>query len=271
MTVDSLIYLYCVTSTVPNLTEAEHLVDELYSVNHDGLYAVVSKVKESEFNEENLERNMANLEWIENNVTTHEKVVEGVMQGTCVIPFKFGTMFRTEDNLKTMLAEHADDLRQTLEKLKGAEEWGVKVFYDKEKVKKSLHQEEVAELQQMDEQINSSTPGRVFFLRKKRDELLNAAVNDAIAKYGQDSFEMLSRKSIATRRNELLPKEATERKDDMFLNVAFLIEKSRLTQFLLVLDDLKVKYGDMGLSFDCTGPWPPYNFCQLSEGKARYG
>jgi hypothetical protein len=271
MTVDSLIYLYCVTSTVPNLTEAENLVDELYSVSHDGLYAVVSKVKESEFGEKNFEKNLDNLEWIKEKVATHENVVEGIMEGTCVVPFKFGTIFRTEDNLKTMLAEHTDDLRQTLEKLKGTEEWGVKIFYDKEKVKKSLRQEKVAELQQMDEQINSSTPGRVFFLRKKREELLNAAVNDAVAKYGQDSIEMLSRKSIAIRRNELLPKEATERKDDMILNVAFLVEKSRTTQFLLVLDDLKVRYGDKGLSFDCTGPWPPYNFCQLPEGKVQYG
>jgi len=270
MTVDSLIYLYCVTSTVPNLAEAKHLVDELYSVNHDGLYAVVSRVKESEFNEENLEKNMANLEWIENKVTTHEKIVEGIMQSTCVIPFKFGTIFRTEDNLKTMLAEHAHDLSHTLEKLEGNEEWGVKIFCDKEKLEESLSQE-VEGLPQIDEQIKSSAPGKAFFLKKKREELLNTAVKEAITKYGQNSVEMLSGKSVTIRRNELLPKEATERKDDMILSVAFLVEKSRITRFLLVLDDLKVKYSHKGLSFDYTGPWPPYNFCQLPEGKVQYG
>ncbi len=270
MTVGSLIYLYCVTEEVPQLISVEHLVDELYFIKHDGLYAVVSKVKESEFNEENLEKNMANLEWIKTKVTTHEEIVERIMQSACVIPFKFGTIFRTEDNVRIMLAEHADDIRHTLEKLEGTEEWGVKIFFDREKLKESLSQE-VEGLPQIDEQIKSSAPGRAFFLKKKREELLNAAVKETIRKYGQDSYKVLSRKSTAIRRNELLPKEATERKDEMILNVTFLVEKSRVTQFLLVLDDLKVKYGYKGLSFDCTGPWPPYNFCQLSEGKAQHG
>jgi hypothetical protein len=270
MTGGYLLYLYCVTKEVPQLIRVEHLVDELFFIKHHGLYAVVSKVKECEFNEENLEKNLANLEWIETKVTTHEKIVEGIMQGTCVIPFKFGTIFKSKDSLKAMLTEHAGDLKHTLEELDGTEEWGVKIFCDREKLKESLSQE-VEELPQIDEQMNSSAPGKVFFLKKRREQLLDTAVNETITEYGQDSYEMFSTKSIDIRSNELLPKEATERKDDMILNVALLVEKSRVTHFLLALDDLKVKYGHRGLSFDCTGPWPPYNFCQPSEGKTQYG
>ncbi|MFH1891838.1 MAG: GvpL/GvpF family gas vesicle protein [Candidatus Zixiibacteriota bacterium] len=270
MTEDSLIYLYCVAKEVPQLTDIEHFADSLYSVCHEGLHAVVSKVGESEFNEENLKRNLANPDWVRARVTDHERIVEGVMQSACVIPFKFGTIFRTEDRLRTMLAEHAYDLVHTIEKLEGTEEWGVKIFCDREKLEKSLITE-IEGLSQIDKLINSSAPGKVFFLRKKREELIDSAAKEAIRKCGQESVDMLSRRSIAIRRNELLPREATPGRDEMILNVAFLVEKSRVTRFLLVLDDLKVRYSHKGLSFDCTGPWPPYNFCQLSEGRAQYG
>ena len=49
-----LIYLYCITDKVPNLKETENLVTNSYFIYYQGLYAVVNKVKESEFAEENL-------------------------------------------------------------------------------------------------------------------------------------------------------------------------------------------------------------------------
>ena len=33
--------------------------------------------------------------------------LEAVMNDSCVIPFKFATLFKSEDNLKTMLAKRA--------------------------------------------------------------------------------------------------------------------------------------------------------------------
>ncbi len=265
-----LLYLYCVTEKAPKLKEVKNLVDELYFVYHLGLYAVVSKVKESEFSEENLKKNLADLEWIKAEASIHEKIIEGVMKYTCVIPFKFGTIFKTEDNLKAMLEEHAQDLKEKLKNLEGKEEWGVKIYCDIGRLKGAVIQEESGILK-IEKEINSSSSGKAYFLKKKKEELMKEAVNKRINEYGQESFEIFKRLSCEARINKLLPKEVTEREDDMVLNSAFLVDRDKVSEFIHAVDDLKTRYNDKGLNFDCTGPWPPYNFCNLSKGKEQSG
>ena len=265
-----LIYLYCVTKKAPKLKEVKNLVDEPYFVYHPGLYAVVSKVKKSEFSEENLKKNLADLEWIKVEASIHEKVIEGVMKYTCVIPFKFGTIFKTEDNLKAMLEEHVQDLKEKLKNLEGKEEWGVKIYCDIERLKAAVIQEESGILK-IEKEINSSSSGKAYFLKKKKEELMKEAVNKRINEYGQESFELFKGLSCEARINKLLPKEVTEREDDMVLNSAFLVDRDKVSEFIHAVDDLKTRYNDKGLNFDCTGPWPPYNFCDLPKEEAQYG
>src|SRR3989338_586931 len=234
----NLIYLYCVTKKAPKLKGVGNLVDELYFVYHLGLYAVVSKVKESEFSEENLKKNLANLEWVKDRVTVHEEVIEGIMKNSDVVPFKFATIFSNADNLKAMMDKHLEDFKTNLRNLKNKEEWGVKIYCD---------------------------------IEKKKEELMKEAVNKRINEYGQESFELFKILSYEARINKLLPKEVTEKEDDMVLNSAFLVDKDKVSEFIHAVDDLKTKYNDKGLNLDCTGPWPPYNFCNLSKGKEQSG
>lgn len=256
----TLIYLYCVTNKAPRLQEVERLAQELYFVHHQDLYAIVSKVTESEFSEENLKKNLANLEWIKTKANIHEKIIEGIMKDVCVVPFKFGTIFNSKSNLKTMLEGHGEELKMNLNNLEGKEEWGVKIYCNIEKLKKNLIQEEEGILE-VDREMSSSSPGKAFLLKKKKEELLNITVNREINKCGQDSFETFKKQSLKTRINKLLSKEVTEREDDMILNSAFLVEKNKVREFIQAADGLKTKYKNKGLNFDCTGPWPPYNFC----------
>lgn len=262
-----LIYLYCVTNNVPKLKEVENLVEVLYFIYHHGIYAVAGKVSEDEFSEENLKRNLANLEWIKTKASIHEKIIEGIMKNSCVIPFKFATLFNTEDNLKTMLEEHIRKFKDSLEYLEGKEEWGVKIYCDVERLKDSLIRND-EEILKIDKEIESSSPGKAFLLKKKREELLITLINKKLNEYGQTSFDELRELSLKARINKLLPKEVTERKDDMILNSAFLVEKNKVSDFMHILYALRAQYEDRGLFFDCTGPWPPYNFCSIDKEEA---
>ena len=271
-----LIYLYCLTDKIPSNArfisqkmrqgccttnkETEDLVDNVYFIFHLGLYAVVGKVSTDEFSEGNLKRNLAELEWIKIKVSIHEKVIETVMKNSCVIPFKFGTVFNTEDSLKTMLTQHAEVFKENLKNLRGKEEWGVKIYCDMAKLKENLIQKD-NELLNLDKDIKSSSAGKAFILKKKKEELLNTIVNKNLNAYGQDSFERFKEHTVQSRINKLLPREVTERKDDMILNSVFLMKKNKVEDFINTVEGLKIEYADQGLFFDCTGPWPPYNFC----------
>jgi len=274
-----LIYLYCLTNKpphqyiggggkIPKLKEAEDLVDNVHFLYYQGLYAVVSNVSTDEFSEENLKKNLADLEWIKKKASVHEKVIETVMKNSCVIPFKFGTIFNTEENLKIMLKKHIGKFKDTLKYLEGKEEWGVKIYCDIDKLKENLIRED-KELLNIDKEINSCQPGKAFILKKKKVELVNTSVNKKLNDYGQLIFEKLNQHSIESRINKLLPKEVTERKEEMILNSAFLIKNNKVENFMEAESALKEIFEEMGFLLDCTGPWPPYNFCETQTYGAQ--
>jgi hypothetical protein len=263
-----LVYLYCVADSEPKIKQIEGPENNLYSVCHNGLYAVVSKVEPSEFGEEGLRKNMADLEWVKTNATLHERIIEQVMRNTCVIPFKFGTLFNTDDSLKAMLEEYGDEFKVILDRLENKEERGVKIYCDVERLKAFSINDE-PEILEIENEINGSSPGKAFFLEKKKAELLAQVTNRKINEYSQETFELLKELSFEARINRLLPKEVTEREDDMILNSAFLIGKDEVDDFINMVDTLKMHYENKGFFVDCTGPWPPYNFCGLSSWKGQ--
>ena len=169
-----LIYLYCITNRMPQPKWDGYGV---YSLNHQGLYAVVSKVPEDEFGEENLKKNLSNSEWLKNMACRHEKVIEEVMEDGCVVPFKLATLFKTEDSLRTMLKEHAGKIKENLEDFEEKEEWGIKIYCDMERLKKILLKED-KEILRIDKEISLSALGLArHFFKKKRDKLLNELIN----------------------------------------------------------------------------------------------
>ncbi|MCG2712397.1 MAG: GvpL/GvpF family gas vesicle protein [Candidatus Omnitrophica bacterium] len=271
---ESLIYLYCVSAEKPKLNEAEGLVDNVCFISYQGLYPVFSRVSPDEFSEKNLKKNLADLEWIKTKACNHEKVIEAVIKNSClprarrrqacVIPFKLGTLFHSEENLKAMLKKHKGEFKDTLKWLEGKEEWGLKIYCDGDKLKENLIQKD-KELLDLDRQISAALPGKAFILKKKKAELLNTIVNKKLNESGQDSFERLRQYSISSGINKLLPKEVTERKDEMILNAVFLINKNKAADLADAVKEIKALYAGWGLSFDCTGPWPPYNFTTIEK------
>ena len=266
MTEDQLVYLYCLTNQKPELTETEDSAGSLYLVRHRGLYAVVGKVNESEFGKNGLIENMADLEWVKTNVGTHERIIEQVMANADVIPFKFATLFNTDESLKAMLEGYGGEFDAILQRLENKQEWGVKIYCGMQELKALSVCNEPGILE-IENKIGSSSPGQTFFLEKKKAELLAKAANDRINEYCQESFDLLKDLSCEARINKLLPKQVTEREDDMILNSAFLVGKDEVGDFINIVDTLKVHYENKGVSIDCTGPWPPYNFCSLTNQK----
>lgn len=256
---ENLIYLYCVTNKMPDVQEGRDLADNLYLIYHQGLYAVMSIVSSDEFSEDNLKKNMADLEWIKAKAGLHEKIIEEIMEDVCVVPFKLATLFTTVDSLRMCLEEHLEEFKDNLKRLKGREEWGVKIYCDVERLKDSIVRED-EEILEINKEINSASPGKAFFLSKKKEELLDAVANKILNEYSKTSFDRLIEHGRQARINKLLPKEVTERKDEMIFNSSFLVDKGKVGEFVRAVDYLNGEYTGMGINLDCTGPWPPYNF-----------
>ena len=184
------------------------------------------------------------------------------MEDACVVPFKMATLFTTVDNLKMCLEEHLEEFKENLNRLEGREEWGVKIYCDVERLKNSIGRKD-EEILEINNRINSASPGKAFFLRKKKEDLLDAMANKILNEYSKTSFDRLIEHGLQARINKLLPKEVTEREDEMILNSTFLVDKSKVREFVQAVDCLNGEYTGIGINLNCTGPWPPYNFCTL--------
>jgi len=261
--VKELLYLYCVTNNKPSPCNFEYLGTKIHPVYFQGTYAVISKVLPEDFSEDNLKKHLTDMGWVEKNIRLHEKVIEEIMKDQAVLPFKFGTVFENKANVEKLLKANNAEFKAVLASLDGKEEWGLKIYCNSGYFKDALcsGNEQITEI---DKEILAASKGKAFFLKKKRDEIIKDIINEKISEYTKDCFEGLKITAVDTRINNTLPKEVTEKQEDMVLNAAFLINNKRIKEFENILTRLKTKYTDKGLIFDCTGPWPPYNFCKAA-------
>ena len=256
-----LLYLYCVTKDKPPSCDFADLGIKVQPIYFQGTYALVSSVSPYDFSEDNLKKRLADMSWVEKNIRLHEKVIEEIMKDQAVLPFKFGTIFESETNVEKLLKENNVEFKAVLAHLAGKEEWGLKIYCNTGYFKDALSagNERIAEI---DKEITAAGKGKAYFLKKKKDEIIKGVINEKISEYTKDCFERLKVTAVDTRINNILPKEVTEKQEDMVLNAAFLVNNKRIKDLESVLAYLKAKYTNKGLIFDCTGPWPPYNFCR---------
>ena len=262
----NLLYLYCVTDKEPVLDKASELVGNLYCLNVNDMYAVVNEVSKDDFDKDNLEKNIADMEWLEKHVRIHESVIDAVMteMELSLIPFKFATVFYTKDSLKLFMIDYSDGLKKNLYYLSNKEEWGVKIFFNKEQMEKSILDSD-QDVKELDEKISSTSPGKAFFLKKKKTELVKNLIQSKTNEYVKDCYKNLKNLSAQTKINKIQPKELSGKETEMILNVVFLVSMDNIPNFMDYVLDFRNQYSNKGFDMDCTGPWPAYNFCKIQD------
>lgn len=260
---EHLIYLYCVMARPPDLQSVEGPPGGLYLVHEVGLWAVVSQVEASQFGPSSLRRNLEDLDWVVAETTKHEKIVEAVMRDRCVVPFRFATLFHTDESLRTRLRTHAQEFMTLLEELEDKAEWGVKVHCDVEGLRSVVRAQD-GSMSHLNEALRCASPGKAYFLEKKRGDLAIAALGDRIDRCVGRVVETLQTVSFQMRINKVWFPRATRIHDSMILNAACLVGNDNVRIFVDAANALKAHYADQSVLVECTGPWPPYNFCDLA-------
>ena len=83
---------------------------------------IIRYVPQSEFSEDNLKRNLSDIHWLEIMAGEHLNVINKVMQYNTAIPFKLGTIFNSEENLKKFISDYSETIIKNLIHLNGIEE-----------------------------------------------------------------------------------------------------------------------------------------------------
>jgi hypothetical protein len=238
-------YLYCVTDaasvSVGNIGISG---TEVTGVKHNEVTAVVSAVP------------FKTLEASLDNIMAHQKVVEACRSQATTLPVRFGVIFKNEEGVKEMLAKSFDDYHAKLVKLKDKEEFGAKVILDDDGLKriKAKVEAESDDVKKLSKAAAKASKGTSYLLKIKMDEALRNETAKRIETMSQDVHHELGQAALE---GALLKAEH----EQIVLNAAYLVDRSRRNEFQEEAGKVKRKYEKQGLTIHLSGPWAPYSFC----------
>lgn len=243
---------------------------KVYTSDHKDIEAVLTEVNSKEFEPQKVKAKLEkDLKWTEEKIRNHQAVIEEAMKASTVIPFKFLTLYSTKKRVKKILEEKYHEFRELLDKLRGKEEWGLKVYViDKEKLAGAIKKGD-KEIVKMEKEIVEKPEGVRYFLEKKIEGKIREKFDEKLNSYIKEIFDILGRFSAEKPVvNKLLPVELTGGSKDlsrkeMIFNVSYLVLKEKVEEFQKTIKRIHHHvYFPKGLWLEYSGPWPPYNFVQ---------
>jgi hypothetical protein len=217
-------------------------------VGHRDLQAVVCTVDLDEFGEEQLARNLEDLDWLEKVARGHNDVVVAVASAGTVAPMRLVTICSDDDSVRQRIEALHDDLCLALDRVEGRCEWSVKVY--------AVPQEQPAA-----EDSPRPTSGAAYLQRKRELATQRRSAGESSLRVAEEINEILSGHAAATR---VLPPQdprLTGRKESMILNGAYLVPDEDGEGFRGLVRRLVELHPT--LQIECEGPWPPYSFATL--------
>lgn len=216
--------------------------EPVYSVNYLDIAAVVSKTP------------VAIFDPTRENALAHEHVIETVMKSYTIIPMSFGTVFRTENDIREVLKSIYPSLKDVLNQMAGKLEFGLKVNWERDQIIEELKQQD-EEIRRFHREIVRKQLQSTYFARMQLGRMIDKALAERATEYVRDIYETLRNVCVASRDNQPIG-------DKMIMNAAFLVDRNREAEFDSVVNKIAKKYGKR-LKFKYTGPWPPYNFVNI--------
>jgi hypothetical protein len=233
------LYLYCITA-------ADAPRPKLQAEGIDGNAAVearefnsflcwVSRVSRAEF-ADSLSERMQDLEWLSAAGVRHQRVVAELARNNTALPARFGTIFLTEKSLAEDVARRKTELKSALQRISGADEWGIKIFRVAEPVRAAVPGE----------------TGSAYLERKaKAMQPRERTVAEEVRQFAE---------SLGAIVREVAPGGSiTQGQPALEWQTSILLPRTSKPKFDAAIQrfarDQQHKY-----RIEVTGPWPPYSF-----------
>ena len=256
-------YLYGVIAAAraPAEVDAGISIDPAHEVQlltEGPLAALASRVSLEEFDEARLPERLNDPAWLERKIRAHEQVLEHALASASVVPFRFCTVYRSETELRRFLSERGSDLAEALRRVDGKVELGVKAFVDRERFAAALpaRSEEARELEA---RVAAAEGGRAYLESRRFEQLVTRELERLAAEVVDAGHTRLLAAAEDGTLGPLQSAEVSGRSEQMLMNGAYLVPGAGAALREAVAE-LTRRYGALGMSFEVTGPWPPYNF-----------
>ncbi|MDX8292129.1 GvpL/GvpF family gas vesicle protein [Metabacillus indicus] len=188
-----------------------------------------------------------NLRPIKENLLMHQKVIGSFLKTSdAVFPFSFGHVVMSHREAASLLQRLYPQLKNMSPHIRGKIEVGLKVIGKKDWLLKMIMENQLVPLEQptsMKERIKLGEMAEHFFVTLRKQFEVNF-------------HQHLSLVAEQSRMNSILT-------ETMLLNTSYLIKKEEETAFDHLVEKLCEPWKDQA-DFLYTGPWPAYNFVDIS-------
>jgi len=210
----------------------------------EGVVCWISRVPAREF-ERDLARNLENLDWVASESVAHQRAIAAIREKVDILPARFGTVFRGESSLKRHVLGRLPQLKRDFKRLKGADEWGVKVFVWKQVATPA-----------------KVTSGRQYLMAKAALLPKREASGDTNGELGKFR-EALGRVALAS----AAPGSISGSQPGLRFQTTILVKRSDRKKLESVLTRFSRRWSEQR-KIECSGPWPPYSFVSTARGSA---
>jgi len=237
---DRVVYFYGVSESCPENSIQQPGVDfqsKIEPIECEGLTCWVSLVSAVEF-EKDLARNMENLDWLATSSVAHQRAISAIASEAEILPARFGTVFRGQGSLRKHVRAQLRDIAGDFKRIKGADEWGVKVF-----VRKAAAPETP--------QVRS---GREYLKAKAALLPRKGSQSDSAGEFAE--FERALRQ-VALESAAAGNVSAGQR--GLRFQTSLLVKRKDRKKLESVLKKFSQRWAS-ARQIECSGPWPPYSF-----------
>ncbi|ODG92198.1 MULTISPECIES: GvpL/GvpF family gas vesicle protein [Bacillaceae] len=187
------------------------------------------------------------------NLLAHQGVISLIMKQLTVIPMSFNNVFTSTEEIHLLLEKLYDELQSIFQKINNKIEVGLKVIARKEWLEEEIRMND--DIQKLKEKVNQQKEA-AFYEKIKLGEKTKDFFYNLQHNLYNEIYLPLSTLSSASKSNPPIY-------ETMLLNSAFLIDRDLEEIFDEKVNELYEIWKDK-VEFKYSGPWPAYNFIQLT-------
>jgi len=266
----SVVYVYGVARVAPGQTRGpprlagivrQAPVEPLVDGN---LMAFVSAVPSARFGASEFRAALNDADWLRDRIVAHGKVLEELRSSYDVVPFRFGTIYLDRAQAAKAIARHRPELCQALDRIAGACEWGLKLYYDADTLCRHVETASMS-IRPLRDALAQASPGARFFLQKRYAKELAGEMEAAAAGCVRRLRERLDLCVRDAADIKLQPAAVHGRAAEMAMNATYLVAEHSFAQFREAVADWQTEHAPHGFDHELTGPWPPYHFVSIQQ------
>lgn len=218
---------------------------DVYSISYQDISAVVKDVPFAAYSA------TSDRDLIIRYLTEHQSVIEGLMKSSTVIPVRFGTIARDEEEIMEILDIGYPGFKNAILSMDGKIQVEVLALWNNlDEVIKEIGKNKDIKMFKEEAALKPSKECAIDLGR-----MVKRALDGETGRLRDEILDNLKGYAPGIRTHDLMD-------DRMIMNVAFLIQRNNIHKLYEEIDSMNERYGG-DVHFRIVGPLPPYSFSQM--------